>query len=217
MKGWHSLPTAVYSLVERTPRSVLLESSRPNSKEHTSRIFLSPLRVLEARVPTEVSELFGHIERAVRDGRVAAGFFTYECGQAFEPKTQLHSGDPKTPLAWFGIYNRAYLFDHLHGEFVGSEPPGLAEFRASSGTTHETPETNLKFAASLSEHQFAERIETIHEWIRAGDVYQLNFTFPLQLRAQNPPGALYRSLQRRQPVEYGAFLHWRPGRHILSF
>jgi para-aminobenzoate synthetase / 4-amino-4-deoxychorismate lyase len=217
MKGWHSLPTAVYSLVERTPGSVLLETSRPNSKDQTSRVFLSPLAVLEARVPTEVAELFSQIERAVRDGQVAAGFFTYECGQAFEPKAQLHPGDSKTPLAWFGIYDRAYLFDHLNGEFVGSEPPGIAELRSSSGSTSETPETDLEFAASLKEPQFAELIEAIHEWIRAGDVYQLNFTFPLNLRTANKPAALYASLRARQPVDYGAFIHWQPDRYILSF
>jgi para-aminobenzoate synthetase/4-amino-4-deoxychorismate lyase len=217
MKAWHSLPTAVYSLLERTPGSVLLESSRPHPKDRTSRIFPSPLRVLEARTPAQVAELFTQIERAVGDGHVAAGFFTYECGRAFEPKSRMHPGNPETPLAWFGIYDQAYLFDHLHGEFVDSEPPGLAEFRASSGSTDETPETNLEFVASLKEHQFADRIETIHEWIRAGDVYQLNFTFPLSLRTANKPAALYAALRARQPVEYGAFIHWHPGRYILSF
>jgi len=217
MKGWHPLPAAVHSLVERTPGSVLLETSRPHPNARTSRIFLSPLRVLEARTPAQVAELFAQIERAVGDGHVAAGFFTYECGQAFEPKAQLHPGDSKTPLAWFGIYDRAYLFDHLNGEFVGSEPPGLAEFRASSGSTDKTPETNLEFAASLNEHRFADRIETIHEWIRAGDVYQLNFTFPLNLRTANKPASLYANLRARQPVEYGAFIHWQLDRYILSF
>jgi para-aminobenzoate synthetase / 4-amino-4-deoxychorismate lyase len=217
MKGWHSLPTAVYSLVERTPRSVLLESARPNSKEQTSRIFLSPLRVLEAREPTEVAELFAQIERAVRDGQVVAGFFTYECGQAFEPKAQLRPTDAKIPLAWFGTYDRAYLFDHLHGEFVDGEPPGLAELSETAPSPHAPPETNLKVAASLSEPQFADRIEAIHEWIRAGDVYQLNFTFPLNLRTANKPAALYANLRARQPVEYGALIHWQPDRYILSF
>ncbi len=217
MKAWHSLPTAVYSLVERTPGSVLLESARPHSKEQTSRIFLSPVRVLEARLPTEIAGLFTQIDRAVRDGKIAAGFFTYECGQAFEPKAQLHPGDSKTPLAWFGIYDRAYLFDHLNGEFVGSEPPGLAELRASSGSPDETPETNLEFVAGLNERQFADRIETIHEWIRAGDVYQLNFTFPLHLHTANKPASLYAALRARQPVEYGALIHGQPSRYILSF
>jgi len=217
MKSWRSLPTAVYSLVERTPGSVLLESSRQNSKERTSRIFLSPLGMLEARLATDVAELFARIERALAKGHVAAGFFTYECGQAFEPKAQLHPGDSKTPLAWFGIYDRAYLFDHLHGEFVGTEPPGLAELRASSGSPDETPETNLEFVAGLNEPQFADRIEAIHEWIRAGDVYQLNFTFPLKLRTANKPASLYAALRARQPVEYGAFIHWQPDKYILSF
>ncbi len=31
------------------------------------------------------------------------------------------------------------------------------------------------------------------------------------------PPHLYARLRARQPVDYGAFLHWQPGRHILSF
>ena len=34
---------------------------------------------------------------------------------------------------------------------------------------------------ALNEAEYAERIAAIHEWIRAGDVYQLNFTAPLRV------------------------------------
>jgi len=69
----------------------------------------------------------------------------------------------------------------------------------------------------LTGQQYKARIEQIHEWIRAGDVYQLNFTFPLRVRVTERPAALYERLRLRQPVEYGAFVHCESGRHILSF
>jgi para-aminobenzoate synthetase/4-amino-4-deoxychorismate lyase len=37
------------------------------------------------------------------------------------------------------------------------------------------------------------------------------------MQALGSPAALYRRLRSRQPVEYGAFLHWLPNRRILSF
>jgi para-aminobenzoate synthetase/4-amino-4-deoxychorismate lyase len=214
MKGWHPLPAEVYSLVEDAPDSVLLESARPSSQEKISRLFLAPARVLEAHVPDDVTGLFAQIEDAVDSGFVAAGFLSYECGQAFEPSAGLQAGGSGTPLAWFGIYERAYLFDHLAGTFVGGEPPGLADV---CSVANSRDDMRVEIGASLSAREFAERIEAIHEWIRAGDVYQLNFTFPLHMRATGSAAALYADLRARQPVEFGALLHWQPGRHILSF
>jgi len=69
----------------------------------------------------------------------------------------------------------------------------------------------------LTEAQYAEKIAAIHEWIRAGDVYQLNFTVPLSVRVDGSVAALYARLRTRQPVEYGAFVHWQQGQRILSF
>jgi para-aminobenzoate synthetase/4-amino-4-deoxychorismate lyase len=48
-------------------------------------------------------------------------------------------------------------------------------------------------------------------------VYQLNFTAPWRIEAPGSAAALYARLRARQPVDYGAFLHWRQGRRILSF
>jgi para-aminobenzoate synthetase / 4-amino-4-deoxychorismate lyase len=53
--------------------------------------------------------------------------------------------------------------------------------------------------------------------IRAGDVYQLNFTFPLRFQVQGGAADLYAALRGRQPVDYGAFLHCDPGCMVLSF
>jgi len=107
MKAWHRFH-AVLFLLERTPGSV---SSNP--RDLTQRIepaaYFRALRVLEARHTGAGRRTFHQIERAVGDGHVAAGFFTYECGQAFEPKSRMHPSNPETPLAWFGIYDQAYL------------------------------------------------------------------------------------------------------------
>ena len=39
----------------------------------------------------------------------------------------------------------------------------------------------------------------------------------MRIEAQGTAAALYARLRARQPVGYGAFLHWQPGRRILSF
>jgi para-aminobenzoate synthetase/4-amino-4-deoxychorismate lyase len=80
-----------------------------------------------------------------------------------------------------------------------------------------TAEPPIASTFGLTNREYVESIAAIHEWIRAGDVYQLNFTVPLRIHAPGSPAAHYRRLRARQPVPYAAFLHWQPDRHILSF
>jgi para-aminobenzoate synthetase/4-amino-4-deoxychorismate lyase len=181
-----------------------------------TRLFTAPLRVVVANGSAELPRLFAQVETAVAAGLFAAGFFTYECGSFFEPTAAMRPSRPGQPLAWFGIYDRPWLFDHRTGAFLDGDPPGLTQL--SSGAAEEpATELPLDCALALTEPQYAERIAAIHELIRAGDIYQLNFTVPLRVHAAGSPAALYRRLRSRQPVDYGAFLHWQPNRRILSF
>ena len=80
----------------------------------------------------------------------------------------------------------------------------------------EIPGSEIDCAVPVTEHQYAERIEQILDFIRAGDVYQLNFTIPLNVHATGSVASLYRRLHGVQPAPYSAFLHTQPSRHILS-
>jgi para-aminobenzoate synthetase/4-amino-4-deoxychorismate lyase len=217
MNRWHPLPAEVYVLVERTPATVLLESSPSGEARPISRLFTAPLRVLVAWESAHLPDLFAQIESAIGDGHFAAGFFTYECGQTFEPTAAMRTAAAGQPLAWFGIYHRSHRFDHLTGVFVDGDPPGLTPLRSGGSGEKDAAEQPLNIIPGLTRQQYAASIEAIHEWIRAGDIYQLNFTFPLRAHIAASPASLYARLRARQQVEYGAFLHGQPGRHILSF
>ena len=218
MKRRLSSPAEIYAFVEQTPATVLLDGAgKRNCKR--KRIFTAPLRICAAWQPAEIPALFQEIESAVAGGLCAAGFVSYECGTVFEPKAGVRASREDQPLAWFGIYERAYAFDHATGEFIGGEPPELGRFRGPGADAIEqtapAPEIEAEFA--LTESEYAQRVATIHELIRAGDVYQLNFTARFRIKANCSMAALYARLRARQPVDYGAFLHWEQGRFIQSF
>jgi para-aminobenzoate synthetase/4-amino-4-deoxychorismate lyase len=66
---------------------------------------------------------------------------------------------------------------------------------------------------------FTAAIARIHEAIRAGETYQVNYSYRLHGLAYGSPMALYQRLRARQPVAYGAFIALPPGddvTHILS-
>ena len=217
MKVWHPLSPAVYAAVEAAPASVLLEGSRAKESGSLSRLFLEPERVLEAHTGEELGDLFAQIEQVTRTGRCAAGFFSYECGEVFEPKVKAAAGASKHPLAWFGIYEREFRFDHKSGAFLDGDPTGLPAANIAESHAQAEPSGRVALDASLDEREYAERVHRIHEWIRAGDVYQLNLTFPLRGRIDERLSTVYARCRNRQPVDYGAFIHWQPGRRILCF
>jgi para-aminobenzoate synthetase/4-amino-4-deoxychorismate lyase len=216
------LPAEIYALVEQTPATVLLEGGKQNYSETKEKpwtqLFTAPLRVCVAYSAAEIPALFAAIENAVAAGHCAAGFFSYECGSCFEPKAGTRAVSAGEPLAWFGIYARSYAFDHQLGSFVDGEPPELEHFRCEKPDVKAAaPAPEIAAEFGLTEVEYARRIAQIHEWIRAGDVYQLNFTAPIRFEVPGSVVALYARLRARQPVDYGAFLHWQPGRRILSF
>jgi para-aminobenzoate synthetase/4-amino-4-deoxychorismate lyase len=231
MNRWHALPVELYEWVEQRPATVLLESAQPGATEPWTRLFTQPARIVAAYEPAEIPRLFAEIEGAVAAGHFAAGFFAYECGGFFEPAAAVRpspvSSQSGAPLAWFGLYERCHLFDHRSGAFVDGDPPEME--RCATGRCGQNqpakpdepdepaPEALLEASFGLSEAEYAERIEAIHEWICAGEIYQLNFTVPMRVRSSATPAALYSRLRGRQPVEFGAFLHTQPGCRILSF
>lgn len=213
MQRWHPLPAAVYSLVEQTAASVLLESAPSRNASSQSRLFLSPSRILTPRSAGELNGMFLQIEEAVGRGYFAAGHFSYECGNCFEPAARMRMPAAGQPLAWFGIYEECCVFDHLAGTWIGSEPSGISSLPAPPAGRIDIADIDV----TLPESQYADRIARIHDAIRAGDVYQLNFTFPLRFRFTGGAAALYAELRRRQAVEYGAFVHGLRGDYVLSF
>ncbi|CAE6737345.1 aminodeoxychorismate synthase component I [Paraburkholderia nemoris] len=70
--------------------------------------------------------------------------------------------------------------------------------------------------ASVDPTQFNEAIDAIHAALRAGDSYQVNYTYRLGFDVFGSPTALYRRLRVRQPVPYGALIALPGDEWVLS-
>jgi para-aminobenzoate synthetase/4-amino-4-deoxychorismate lyase len=74
----------------------------------------------------------------------------------------------------------------------------------------------LPLQPSIDRAGFEAAIERIHAAIRAGESYQINFTYRLGGQAYGGPLHLYRRLRERQSVPYGAFIQLPDGGCVLS-
>jgi para-aminobenzoate synthetase / 4-amino-4-deoxychorismate lyase len=153
------------------------------------RMYRRPLRVLSANNSESLDEVLAEIDRHVKSGGEAAGFLSYEAGYALEPKLNRLLGDRNDSLCWFGLYDSAQSVGELSFPADGSE------------------EVVRSLTPSITRSQFDRALGAIHEWIAAGDVYQINFTYRESFEAASCPWCLFASLCHRHPVPYAAFVN----------
>lgn len=87
---------------------------------------------------------------------------------------------------------------------------------AASSPSSPSPAGVMALRASVDHAAFTRAIDRIHEAIRAGETYQVNYTYRLHGEAYGTPVGLYRRLRARQPVAFGAFIALPEGGHVLS-
>lgn len=176
------------------PGTVLLHDNL--SPEGRSLLFADPRHVLTAADPGAALALIGEAEEALAGGRHVAGYFAYELGLCFEERLAgLLPAASARPLLWLGVYDAPR-------ELTRREVDGWLAAQISGPCA---PVSDLELAMSRAD--YARAFARVMDYIRAGDVYQINLTFPARFRHEGDPVALYRALCRRQPVAYGAFIH----------
>lgn len=161
---------------------VLIEDGRPGGKTH---LFTDPVEIIQAFTPEDVPTAFARMSDAQRTGFYVVGYAAYELGYALEPKFKsLTLPVPDAPLLQFGLFRQPQPLI-----FSSNEHP-----------------MRLPLTAMWDQEEYAKRFESCRQAIRAGDVYQVNLTFPLTGAYAGDALSLYRSLRSRQPVAIGGIV-----------
>lgn len=153
---------------------------------HRQLYFTDPIEVLTYRMGEPVADVFAAIEAAQAEGYWIAGLFQYEFAAALEPKLS-HLASPGTELVRLGVF--AKPSDH---------PPAHLLYRS------EPPEVAL--SPDWSEADYDARFQQVEAYLRAGDAYQVNLTFPMRGQTHVEAADLYAGYRQRQPGRYGSIV-----------
>lgn len=164
----------------------LLEDGRRGS------LFENPVRWIKAERLEDVAPALHALEAAATSGYYAAGYMRYEAGAAFQ-STPTHTSDG--PLLCFGIFGSMQMLQ-------GAALDAFWTHKALSAPACSA----VKAAAAWSKADYQQKVARILEHLAAGDIYQANLTFPLEIEAHGSAEALYARLRRNQPAPYSGFL-----------
>ncbi|MBI2306002.1 MAG: aminodeoxychorismate synthase component I [Rhodocyclales bacterium] len=150
-------------------------------------------RTLRASDRDAVRACCREAEAAAAAGLHVVAALDYELGYLFEP----HAGPaPAAPSACFWIFSER--------EALGAA--ALAAFLGGLAGEPPRPATVADFRPLLDAAGHALAVARIHDYIAAGDCYQVNFTFPFAGTCVGDPLALYARLRAAQPVAHGGLV-----------
>ena len=151
------------------------------------RTFSAPLRLIRADTPAEVGPALDAIARAQTEGHWLAGLFGYELGYCLSDRlAPLLPPVREVPLILLGVFERC--------EPLRPAPPPA-------------PGPLRRGLPGLTREAYGAAFARVMEYIRAGDVYQVNLTFALDLAGEDDPEALFAALAAAQPVRHGAYMN----------
>jgi para-aminobenzoate synthetase/4-amino-4-deoxychorismate lyase len=149
---------------------VLLDDARVGM-EGCARLYTAPREIVIARRPDEVAPALARIEALLSQGYAMAGHIGYEAGLALEPRlaplADARSG-ADGPLIWMGA------FDGWRDMSSAQVAAWLDECAKPNPAPRIGP-----MVPAIGAGAYAQAFDHIAEAIRAGDIYQANFTFPL--------------------------------------
>lgn len=163
-----------------------------------ARLYARPVDEVVAWEAGEVLPALEAIRVAVREGRHAAGFLTYEAGCALDPKTlSLTRRRKEMPLLWFGIFEG---FETVAVEAMLGDP-------AAAWLGRPVPR--------LAKADYGAAGERVRAHLFAGDYYQANLTFGCDVPMRGPALSAYARIRARSAAGWGGVVRY-PGGWLLS-
>ncbi|WP_448191382.1 aminodeoxychorismate synthase component I [Azospirillum sp. sgz301742] len=225
-------PVSAFRRFAGRPHAMLLDSAADaGGRGRFSTIAIDPVRVIEAvdgRVRVDGAAVegapFAVLERelAARRGGsgCAVGFLGYELARGLERLPARHGNPDGLPDMVVGFYETVAVFDHHEQRAwtTGPDAAALAGQLAAPPLPAEPVSVTAAWTPDLDRAAYMARVERVLEYIRAGDIFQANFTqrFMAPRPAEVSAYALYERLRALSPAPFAAFLNCGPALRIAS-
>jgi para-aminobenzoate synthetase component 1 len=151
----------------------------------------------------------------------AVGYAGYDMGWAMQPRPRVPRLDPLgMPASKLHLYDAVYAKNERTGEGFIVGQPGAARRLDRLAAALSTREPSLRgsasqLAARISRSVHLARIEEALELIAAGEIYQVNLTYPLAGRFDGDPRAAFLRLLAHPPT-FASFLRVDRDQHLVS-
>ncbi len=220
----HSFVCCYPSMVYRTKGQEVLVNGEPVKGVH-------PYRYLEQLLANKPAVSIPGLPRFYGG---AVGYISYDMARFFERLPDISQDDLQLPDLYFLLCDRVIVIDNMRkkaaavqnvqveadsdlSELYAWAEAELAELEARLQQAEPEPEEPLPNLAlenlfqpesNVSKARFEEMVAKAKEYIRAGDVFQVNLSIRLARELKTDPWEVYKVLRRVNPSPYGAYVNF---------
>ncbi|RQR58456.1 aminodeoxychorismate synthase component I [Burkholderia sp. Bp9125] len=180
----------------------LLDDCDSTASARSSRLYTGFVRERVCADPARLDDVDAALAQDLRDGLHAVVVGDYEFGR------NLQWAQPGEAPLRFLLFARCERLSRGEVDAWLAQRDGGTVSPSIAGVAHVTK--------SVTRDAFDAAIAAVHDALRAGDSYQVNYTYRLHFDAFGTPLALYRRLRARQPVRYGALIALPDGAWVVS-
>ncbi len=180
----------------------LLDDCGSTASARSSRLYSGFVRERVCTDPAQLDAVDAALAQDLRDGLHAVVVGDYEFGR------NLQWAQPGDAPLRFLLFERCERLSRDEVDAWLARHDGGAPVPSVAGVSH--------VRKSVTRDAFDAAIAAVHDALRAGDSYQINYTYRLHFDTFGAPLALYRRLRARQPVRYGALIALPGGRWVVS-
>jgi len=157
----------------------------------------------------------------------AAGFISYDFGSVLEklPDTAVEEMD--IPHLMFGFYDTAVVVDHEHGRTyvcaASQESRGQKEretyerqkidricrvISLEEAVDGPADDSFREFISDFSQTEYCDMVGKAREYIRNGDIFQVNLSRRIRTKINGDAYHVYRKLRAANPAPFACYLHF---------
>lgn len=222
-------PAQYFAAIRHAPGAVLLDSGRPTAERGRYDLLSAwPQATLTVAPDESGSDFLQRLRKNLTqlgEANVPAGYelpfaggligyLSYDFGRHLEQMPQLAADDLHLPDARLGLYAWALVSDHLvqtsqlvfHPALPESERQRLIDvFNQPVAASKASFKLRGPMAPDLSAEAYRDAIARIHDYIQAGDCYQVNFAQRFRAPCLGDPWAAYCALREACPTPFSGF------------
>ncbi len=156
----------------------------------------------------------------------AVGYLSYDLGNYIENLPRSAKDDLNVYDLYFGLYNYVIVVDHLEEKTyiatpdidIEKEKKILEEVESRIINANENgvdficyeerEVEHVKLESNFTKKQFEKSVQKVKDYIRSGDIYQVNLTQRFNGKTVLSSYELYRDLRNISPAPFGAYLNF---------
>lgn len=196
-------------LVSENSGSFFLDSSdHHHNRSRYSYAGFKPTKILSGN-----NSPWDTLEKNCSDNMIM-GYLAYENFKFISPYQKINAKESTIiPNYWLGVYEWTLVIDHKENKtYLTTLKNEVTLTEAENFLFSSNPkQTNLTgtstFLKKPNYKNYLKKIEKIKNYLKDGDIYQVNLTEQFQAETDASSGVLYKKLRELSPVPYGAFLN----------